>query len=74
MSGPDPSDLLSGGNDPQAMANPSEAILRALNSALVIFFNRRIRDVHPLISQVHVNEVINALRDFDRGQAQYPKF
>lgn len=53
---------------------PSEAMLRALNSALVIFFYRRIRDVHPWILQGHVNEVIEALKDFDCGIAQYPKY
>lgn len=48
----------------------SEAMLRALNSALVIFFYRRIRDVHPLILQNHVNDVIKALKAFDHGIAE----
>ena len=58
----------------QRIAPPGEAMLRALNSALVIFFYRRIRDVHPWILQVHVNEVIGALKDFDRGIAHFPKY
>lgn len=58
----------------QAVAPLSEAMLRALNSALVIFFYRRIRDVHPWILHVYVNEVIEALKDFDRGIAQNPKY
>ncbi|KAL8851726.1 MAG: hypothetical protein Q9221_003336 [Calogaya cf. arnoldii] len=57
-----------------ATGPPSEAMLRALNSALVIFFYRRIRDVHPCILQIHVNEVIEALKDFDRGIVQYPRY
>ncbi len=48
----------------------SEAMLRALNSALVIFFYRRVHDVHPMILQVHVNEVVEALKGFDRDIAQ----
>ena len=71
------SDLQSksdGDGGTQTIAPPSEAMLRALNSALVIFFYRRIRDVHPWILQVHVNEVIEALKDFDRGIAQNPKY
>ncbi len=52
------------------VSSASEAMLRALNSALVIFFYRRVHDVHPMILQVHVNEVIEALKDFDRDIAQ----
>ena len=54
----------------QQLRPPSEAMLRALNSALLIFFYRRIRDVHPWILQVHVNEVITALKEFDHALAQ----
>ncbi|CAN9241716.1 unnamed protein product [Alternaria alternata] len=46
----------------------SRAMLRAMGSALVIFFYRRIRNVHPFILQSHVNDVITALRDFDIAQ------
>jgi arginine metabolism regulation protein II len=41
------------------------AMLRAMGSALVIFFYRRIRNVHPFILQSHINDVITALRDYD---------
>lgn len=49
----------------QRVLSASEAMLRALNSALVVFFYRRIRGVHPWILQVHVNDVIEALKAFD---------
>jgi arginine metabolism regulation protein II len=41
-----------------------QAMLRAMSSALVIFFYRRIRKVHTWILQAHVNDVIKALKDF----------
>lgn len=44
---------------------PRSAMVRALNSALVIFFYRRIRDVNPWILQEHVKNVVQALSDFD---------
>lgn len=43
----------------------SRAMIRAMTSALVILFYRRIRKVHPFILQAHVNDVIAALKDFD---------
>ncbi|KAJ9657792.1 hypothetical protein H2198_004099 [Neophaeococcomyces mojaviensis] len=49
---------------------PAQYMLRALNSALVIFFYRRIRDVNALILQSHVDDVINALQNFDLSLAQ----
>ena len=45
-------------------------MLRALNSALVIYFYRRIRNVNSLILQSHVDEVIDALRQFDTSLKQ----
>lgn len=45
--------------------SPQSCMVRALNSALVIFFYRRIRDVSPWILQVHVEAVIKALKDFE---------
>lgn len=44
---------------------PSQYMLRALSSALVIFFYRRIRHVNPWILQSHVDDVITALHNFD---------
>lgn len=44
---------------------PTQYMLQALNSALVIYFYRRIRDVNAWILQSHVDDVINALRNFD---------
>ncbi|KAF4472975.1 arginine metabolism regulation II [Fusarium albosuccineum] len=44
---------------------PRDHLVRALNYALVIFFYRRIRDVNPSILQQHVDNVIQALREFD---------
>ncbi|KAH6633191.1 fungal-specific transcription factor domain-containing protein [Boeremia exigua] len=43
----------------------SRAMMRAMSSALLILFYRRIRKVHPFILQAHVNDVIAALKDFD---------
>lgn len=40
-------------------------MLRAMNSALVILFYRRIRNVNPLILQGHVDSVVQSLREFD---------
>lgn len=51
---------------------PSEAnraMLRALGSALVIFFYRRIRKVHPWILQSHVEDVSAALKEFGLAQS-----
>ena len=50
---------------------PHAHMLRALNSALVIFFYRRIRQVHPTILQGLVDDVIAALHDFDNGLEQF---
>ena len=47
--------------------SPRDHTLRALNAALVIFFYRRIRKVNPWILQEHVNNVIQALKDFDES-------
>ncbi|KAL4749575.1 hypothetical protein BDW72DRAFT_213992 [Aspergillus terricola var. indicus] len=44
--------------------NPAEHILRALNAALLIFFYRRVRKVHPLLLQHHVDAVISGLEAF----------
>lgn len=52
-------------------ASPHDHMLRALNSALVIFFYRRIRQVHPAILQGHVDSVITALRDYDNSLVQW---
>ena len=65
-----PQSDTTGDSATQQLRPPSEAMLRALNSALLIFFYRRIRDVHPWILQVHVNEVITALKEFDHAMAQ----
>jgi arginine metabolism regulation protein II len=43
----------------------SRAMIRALTSALLILFYRRVRKAHPFILQAHVNNVIAALKDFD---------
>lgn len=46
-------------------SSPRAHLVRALNSALVIFFYRRVRNVNPWILQQHVNSVIQALKGFD---------
>lgn len=46
-------------------AGPRAHLLQAFNHALIIFFYRRIQNVHPRIIQQRVDNVIQALRDFD---------
>ncbi|KAL9594809.1 MAG: hypothetical protein Q9219_006823 [cf. Caloplaca sp. 3 TL-2023] len=58
----------------QRLVTASDAMLGAMHSALVIFFYRRIRKLHPWILQTHVSEVIRNLKDFDRGIAQNPRY
>ncbi|KAE8146812.1 fungal-specific transcription factor domain-containing protein [Aspergillus avenaceus] len=66
------SDRMRGGDEPSANpSGPHAHMLRALNTALVIFFYRRIRNVHPSILQSHVDEVIAALKDFDAALTQH---
>ncbi|KAJ6031311.1 transcriptional regulator family: Fungal Specific TF [Penicillium herquei] len=45
----------------QATSKQHAYMLEALNEALMIFFYRRIREVHPAVLQGHVDNVINAL-------------
>lgn len=47
--------------EPQATSEQHACMLQALNEALMIFFYRRIREVHPAVLQGHVDNVINAL-------------
>ena len=49
---------------------PTQYMLRALNSALVIFYYRRVRDVNAWILQCHVDDVIDSLRHFDESMCQ----
>lgn len=53
-------------------SSPNEHMLCALNSALVIFFYRRIRQVHPALLQGNVDSVISALAGFDHSLEQSP--
>lgn len=50
--------------------SPTPHMIRALNSALVVFFYRRIRDVNSWILQSHVDNVISALKAFDLALTQ----
>lgn len=45
-------------------------MIHALNAALVIFFYRRIRQVHPAILRAHVDDVISSLHEFDAALYQ----
>lgn len=47
--------------EPLPTSRPHACMLEALNEALMIFFYRRIREVHPAVLQGHVDKVINAL-------------
>lgn len=51
-------------------SKPRRHMLRALNAALVIFFYRRIRQVHPQILENHVDDVISNLEEF---RAAFPQ-
>ncbi|RMJ09884.1 hypothetical protein CDV36_010482 [Fusarium kuroshium] len=50
---------------------PHMHMVRALGSALVIFFYRRIRNVNPLVLQDSVNDVIEYLHSFDDALEQH---
>lgn len=50
---------------------PSYYMLQALNSSLVIYFYRRIREVNSLILGQFVNQVVTALQCFDVALAQH---
>lgn len=52
------------GSEHVTSTSAQACMVRALNSALVIYFYRRIRNVNPWILQDHVNRVINALKEF----------
>ncbi|GFF31220.1 putative C6 transcription factor [Aspergillus udagawae] len=54
-------------------SKPHEPMLRALNSALLIFFYRRVRQVHPAVLDGYVENVITALADFQEAvPAEHP--
>ncbi|PYI09773.1 C6 transcription factor [Aspergillus sclerotiicarbonarius CBS 121057] len=52
-------------NSTDTPSKSHECLLQALNAALVIFFYRRIRQVHPAILEGQVDRVISALSEFD---------
>ncbi|KAL5589189.1 hypothetical protein FOBRF1_015717 [Fusarium oxysporum] len=53
-------------NDP-----PNVCMFRCLTAALLIFFYRRIRNVHPLVLQVYVDQIIRGLEIFDDSLARH---
>lgn len=55
----------------QSADGPNTHMLRALNTALEIFFYRRIRDLHPRILQGSVNDVIDSLKSFEKALASH---
>lgn len=54
----------------ESVLAPTNHMLQALKSALVIFFYRRLRHVNKCILQTHVDEVINALDLFQQSVAE----
>lgn len=48
-----------------------QPMVRALNSALVLYFYRRIRSVNPCILQGYVTQIIDAIRDFESALAHH---
>lgn len=62
--------LCSTGHAPdEGTDGPNPHMLKALNTALEIFFYRRIRDVHPRILQGSVSDVIDSLKSFEEALA-----
>lgn len=55
----------------RTLKKPSEYMFRCLNSALLIFFYRRIRNCNSLILQTYVDDVIRGLADFDESLAKH---
>lgn len=55
----------------ESVLNPHQYMVRTLNPALIIFFNRRIRKVNSWILQEHVNTVIQTLRDCEVSLAAH---
>lgn len=64
--------MSSGGHMPDEDTDgPNPHMLRALNTALEIFFYRRIRDLHPRILQGYVSDVIDSLKSFEKALATH---
>ncbi|BDD56831.1 hypothetical protein MAP00_002249 [Monascus purpureus] len=57
-------------DSPESVGRSHMHMIHAMNVALVIFFYRRIRNVHPIILQGHVDDVITSLNEFDIALAQ----
>ncbi|KAJ3500179.1 hypothetical protein NM208_g17207 [Fusarium decemcellulare] len=55
----------------QVGTTPTAHMFRCLNSALIIFFYRRIRDVNPWMLQSHVDDIIRGLDEYNDSLAQY---
>ncbi|CAG8119802.1 unnamed protein product [Penicillium olsonii] len=53
-----------------AHGEPKTHMLRALNSALVIYFYRRVRRVDPCILQGHVSQIVRELHKWDEALAR----
>ncbi|KAL4802442.1 fungal-specific transcription factor domain-containing protein [Aspergillus unguis] len=51
-------------------SKPHGYMLQAVNAALVIFFYRRVRQVHPAIMAAHVDSVIASLNEFTAALPQ----
>ncbi|KAF4956244.1 hypothetical protein FSARC_11643 [Fusarium sarcochroum] len=58
-------DYLSNASSQEGRLTARSHLVRALNLALVIFFYRRIHNVHPHILQDYVSNVIHALQEFE---------
>ncbi|KAJ5381151.1 fungal-specific transcription factor domain-containing protein [Penicillium cataractarum] len=55
---------------PLAEGDPKTHMLQALNSALVIYFYRRVRQVNPCILQGYVTKVLDELHEWDAALTQ----
>ncbi|EWZ81972.1 hypothetical protein FOWG_14386 [Fusarium oxysporum f. sp. lycopersici MN25] len=59
-------DHLSNAPSRESQRTTRSHLVRALNFALVIFFYRRVYNVHPHILQGYINNVMHALQEFER--------
>ncbi|KAI8715957.1 Zn(2)-C6 fungal-type domain-containing protein [Fusarium sp. LHS14.1] len=53
------------GLNAESESTPRAHLVRALNYALIIFFYRRVKEVNHRILQQHVDNIIQALKEFD---------
>ncbi|KAE8158553.1 fungal-specific transcription factor domain-containing protein [Aspergillus tamarii] len=56
---------------PRSLGEPKAHMWQALNSALAIYFYRRVRQLNPCILQGYVSQIIEELHNWDAALAQH---